>query len=127
MAIQADIGGDPVYFSGDTLQIKVTIRDGDASPIVSPLPALDLSLATQITWVLAKKQGGTPIITKTLTSPGGVSIVSSPATDGRVNIQLDNADTAGLKGSYYHELQIEPGPSTALFGNFEIQPDSAPP
>jgi hypothetical protein len=112
MAIQADIGGDPVYFSGDTLQIKVTIRDGDASPIVSPLPALDLSLATQITWVLAKKQGGTPIITKTLTSPGGVSIVSSPA---------------GLKGSYYHELQIEPGPSTALFGNFEIQPDSAPP
>jgi len=125
MAIKADIGGDPLYFSGDTLQIRVTIDDGDASPIVSPLPPLDLSLATEITWVLAKKQGGAPLITKTLGSPTGVTIVD--AANGRIDVQLNNADTAALKGTFYHELQIEPGPSTALFGNFEIQPDSAPP
>ena len=80
---------------------------------------------TEITWVLAKKQGGTPLITKTLGSPTGVTIVD--ALNGRIDIQLNNADTASLKGTFYHELQIEPGPSTALFGDFEIQPDSAPP
>ena len=125
MAIKADIGGDPLYFSGDTLLVRATVRNGDVSPIVSPAPALDLSLATTITWVLARAQGRTPILTKTNGSPAGITVIN--AVNGRINIQIDNADTAGLSGTYYHELQIEPGPSTALYGSFTIQKDSAPP
>jgi len=125
MAIKADLGGNPVYFSGDTLKIQVTVKDGDASPQVSPEPPLDLTLVTTVTWVLARAQGRAPILTKTNGSPDGITIID--AVNGRLDIQLDNADTANLKGTFYHELQIEPGPSTALYGAFVIQDDSAPP
>lgn len=118
MAIEAKVGDDPVYFSGDTLLIQLTINDGD-----NPGNPRNLSGVTDITWVLAKKQGAAPLVTKTL----GAGVTSPLDATGRVDIQIDNADTAALAGTYYHELQVEPGPSTAVFGEFIIQKDSATP
>jgi hypothetical protein len=118
MAIQADVGVDPLYFSGDNLLLEFTVGDGD-----SPGNPRDLSGVTGITWVLAKKQGGAPLVTKTLGSG-----VSSPLdATGRVDVQIDNADTNTLKGTLYHELQVDNGPQTAAFGDFIIQDDSAAP
>lgn len=120
MAQRQDVGGDPVYFSGDALLLQVTVNDQAGSPL--DLSTLPLSEAT---WVLAKKQGSTPLVTKTLGS--GVTLVNPPGADGRLDVQINNVDTAALKGEYYHELQLTPGPLTALYGDFTIQADSAPP
>ena len=120
MALEQIVGDDPPYFSGDALLLQVTVRD--ASGNVLDLQAFGL---TEATWVLAKKQGAAPGVTKTLGS--GVVIVNPPGTDGRLDVTIDNADTAALKGDNYHELQLEPGPLTALFGAFIIQADSASP
>lgn len=118
MAIQADVGVSPVYFSGDNLLLEFTIDDGD-----SPGNPRDLTGVTGITWVLAKKQGAAPLVTKTLADD-----VSSPLdATGRVDVQINNVDTATLKGTLYHELQVDNGPQTAAFGDFVIQDDSAAP
>lgn len=120
MAIRQDVGSDPVYFSGDALLLQVTVQDQAGAPL--DLDTLPLSEAT---WVLAKKQGGTPVVTKTLGS--GVTVVTPPGNDGRLDVQINNADTAALKGTLYHELQLTPGPLTVMFGDFVIQADSAAP
>ena len=120
MANEQIVGDSPVYFSGDSLLLQVTVNDSAGNAL--DLQALGL---TEATWVLAKKQGSAPLVTKTLGS--GVVITTPPGTDGRLDIQIDNADTATLKGTHYHELQLEPGPLTALFGDFIIQADSASP
>jgi len=119
MPLEAKVGDSPLYFSGDALLLQLTILNGDSVGS----PPLDLTPFTQITWVLAGKQGQTPIVTKTLGS--GVTVVN--AASGRVDVQINNADTATLKGTKYHEVQVEPGPNTVLFGEFIIQADSATP
>lgn len=118
MAIRADFGIDPLYFSGDEVTLELTIDDGD-----NPGSPLDLTGVTGITWVLARAQGKTPILTKTL----GVGITSPLDTTGRLDVKVSGGDTATFKGSLYHECQIDNGPQTALFGKFVIQADSAPP
>ncbi|MCP4897714.1 MAG: hypothetical protein GY906_12140 [bacterium] len=120
MAIEQNIGSDPVYFSGDALVIQVTVQDQDGN--VLDLSTLPLSEAT---WAIAKEQGKTPLVTKTLGS--GVALTNPPGVDGRLDITINNADTASLKGTYYHELQLEPGPLTAMYGDFIIQVDSISP
>jgi hypothetical protein len=120
MANEQIVGDDPVYFSGDALLLQVTVRDSSGS--VLDLAAFGL---TEATWVLAKKQGAAPLVTKTIGS--GVVITTPPGNDGRLDITIDNADTEALKGDHYHELQLEPGPLTAMFGAFIIQADSASP
>lgn len=120
MANEQIVGDSPVYFSGDSLLLQVTVRDSAGA--ILDLATLPLSEAT---WVLAKKQGSAPLVTKTLGA--GVIVVTPPGNDGRLDIQIDNVDTAALKGTHYHELQLEPGPLTALFGDFIIQADSASP
>lgn len=118
MAIQADFGLDPLYFSGDQVTLEFTIEDGD-----NPGNPRDLTGVTGITWVLAKKQGAAPLVTKTLGSG-----VSSPLdATGRVDVAIVNADTADKKGTLYHELQVDDGPQTGAFGDFVIQDDSAAP
>ena len=120
MANEQIVGQNPVYFSGDTLLLQVRFNDSAGAPLDFAVLGL-----TEATWVLAKKQGATPLVTKTLGS--GVTITTPPGNDGRLDVLIDNADTAALKGDFYHELQLEPGPLTAMFGAFIIQADSASP
>ena len=122
MPLEQNVGASPLYFSGDALRLQITVRNGDT--VGSPV--LDLPPFTEITWALAKKQGSTPLVTKTLTG-GPTQIDPVDLANGRIDVLINNADTAGLKGTLYHELQLEPGPNTPLFGSFEIQADSISP
>ena len=122
MPLEQNIGEDPLYLSGDALKLQITVRNGDTAGS----PVLDLTPFTEITWALAKKQGAVPLVTKTLTGgPTQINPVDLP--NGRIDVLIENADTAALKGEYYHELQLEPGPNTPLFGSFTIQADSIAP
>lgn len=123
MPNQVTIGDSPVYKQGDALKIEYTARNPDNS--VVDLQALGV---TEITFVLANNEGGTPILTKTLTgNPAQVVITNPPGTDGRIDVFLLNSDMAALKGTRYHEIQLEPGPLTGAYGDFIITPASAPP
>ena len=123
MPNEVTIGEDPVYKQGDTLRIQYTVTDSAGAPV--DLDALGL---TEVTFVLANSEGGSPILTKTLTAnPSQVIIVNPPGTDGRIDVILVNADMATLKGNKYHELQLEPGPLTGAYGPFIITAASASP
>lgn len=122
MPIEQAVGGDPLYFSGDALRLQITVHNGNS---VSD-PVLDLTPFTEITWALAKKQGATPLVTKTLTG-GPTQIDPVDLVNGRIDVLILNADTAAIKGEHYHELQLEPGPNTPMFGPFTIQADSIAP
>ena len=122
MPIEQTIGADPLYFSGDALRLQITVRDGDT--VGSPV--LDLTPFTEITWALAKSQGKVPLFTKTL-SGGPSQIDPVDLVNGRIDVLIVNADTAALKGDFYHELQLLPGPNTPMFGTFTIQNDSIAP
>lgn len=122
MPIKSDVGKTPLYFSGDALRLEVTVRDGDTGGS----PVLDLTPFTEITWALAKKAGATPLVTKTLTG-GPTQIDPVDLANGRIDVLINNADTASLKGSLYHELQLAPGPNTPMYGDFVITVDSISP
>ena len=78
--------------SGDTASLIVRIVDENRKP-------LDVSGAIAVTYELAESVGGTALITKTLLD--GIVITGSTIT-----VTFGTADTAGLSGDYYHELQI---------------------
>ena len=119
MPLEQTIGADPLYFSGDAITLQITVRDGNS---VSD-PPLDLTPFTEITFGVAKKQGSATLFEKRLT--GGVSEINPvDLVNGRIDVLIENPDTAPLKGDYYHELQLEPGPNTAMFGAWTIQKDS---
>ena len=112
MPNQVSIGEDPVYKQGDALRIQYTVTDQAGAPI--DLQALGLS---EVTFVLANSEGGTPILTLTLTgNPTQVIIVNPPGTDGRIDVILTTT-----------EIQLEPGPLTGAYGPFIITAASAPP
>lgn len=122
MPIEQAIGDSPLYFSGDALLLKITVRNGD----LPSSPVLDLTPFTEIIWALAKSQGKAPLFTKAL-SAGPSEVDPVDLTNGRIDVLINNADTAALKGDFYHELQLTPGPNTPMFGPFTIQVDSIPP
>jgi hypothetical protein len=122
MPLEQNVGLAPLYFSGDALRLQITVRNGD----LPSSPVLDLTPFTEITWALAKKQGSTALFLKTLTG-GPTQIDPIDLVNGRIDVLINNADTAALKGAYYHELQLEPGPNTPLFGSFTIQADTITP
>jgi hypothetical protein len=119
MPIEQTIGGSPLYFSGDALKLEITVRDGDTVAD----PPLNLTPFTEIIFGVAKKQGAATLFEKKLSN--GVSEIDPiDLANGRIDVFIDNVDTAALKGDLYHELQLEPGPNTAMFGTFSIQKDS---
>jgi hypothetical protein len=122
MPIEQTIGESPLYFSGDALRLQITVRDGDT---ISD-PPLNLTPYTEIIFGVAKSQGKATLFEKKLSNGVG-EIDPIDIVNGRIDVLINNADTAGLKGDLYHELQLEPGPNTAMFGAFIVQADSIAP
>lgn len=82
-------------FSGDDFDIVVTVRDTAGV-------AKNLTGTTAVVWNLAKRAGGTALLSKTL----GSGVVLTTPLSGVLTITLAPADTAGLAGPYYHEVQL---------------------
>jgi hypothetical protein len=115
MALEAEFSA----FSGNDITLIVTVvnEDEDGSP------ALDLTGAQALIWVLAKKQGGNPILTKTLLD--GVSI--EDAVGGIVHVELTAVESEPLKDDYYHEMRltnVDGKKSTLMYGAVTISKNS---
>lgn len=82
-------------FAGDTKILGVTAKDA-AGEVV------DISGAT-IRWQLAKSVTTAALVEKAT----GDGITITDGAGGAFDIELDNADTEGLKGDHYHEAEVE--------------------
>jgi ABC-type tungstate transport system substrate-binding protein len=82
-------------WSGDAKTVAIAVTD--ASGAVVNLTGMT------ITWVMARHQSKTPLVTKTIANAG----ISVPTpTTGIFNVSLVAADTSALDGLYYHEAKI---------------------
>ncbi len=101
-------------FSGNDIVLKVSVTDEDNDGA-----ALSLLGAQELIWSLAKKAGGTALITKALVT--GVTITD--AENGKVDVVINAADLEPLKGEYYHEMRLtnsQGKKSTLMFGTVTI-------
>jgi len=82
--------------SGDSRTIKVKCIGSDKSPF-------SLAEANQIRWQIARSVRGPAMLSKDLSE--GVEIVQD-GDDWYIQVEIDPADTEGMKGDYYHECEV---------------------
>ena len=105
--------------AGDTKNIYFTIRD-------VPGNVIDLSDAQSIRWWASRGTleafSRTPILQKSLTS--GIEEVA--LIDGEFVVRIVPADTQGLNGTYYFEVEVTDAfgnVSTPIFDTFTVMKD----
>lgn len=105
--------------AGDTKRLFITITEADRATRV------DLTEAT-IRWWASKgtveQFSRTAILKKTL----GAGIEEVALIDGEIMVLLEPADTAGLNGTYYFEVEITDAfgnVSTPVFDTFTVAKD----
>lgn len=98
---------------GNDKLLKVTVTDETGTPI-------DVRLSSAIVWRIARTARGTTVLSKTIGS--GVNILNTLAGAGEVNcgridITLEDTDTASLDGEFYHDciLTDNAGAKTTIF------------
>ena len=104
-------------FSGDDKNIQFTITDEDNA-------ASDITGASA-TWACSRRVKTSTLISKTVGS--GITIVSG--VGGVLLVSLAQADTASLRGDYYHELEIVDAAgkkTTAAYGTMTVLTDHIP-
>lgn len=97
---------DIEMWSGDDLYQPFTITDGADTPA-----AIDLTGAT-ITFSASRLKTASPITfsgTAAITKTVGDGITVTDAAAGEIQLTLDPADTADLKGAYYYEIEVTLG------------------
>lgn len=90
--------------AGAGLILKITVFDEAGAP-------LPLAGTQAVTWKLARSaRSTTAVLTKTLGD--GATVITDDAAEGganagRLNVQIDPADSAGLAGEYFHECTLQ--------------------
>jgi len=107
--------------AGDTKNIFATITDKFGTPI-------DLSSATSIRWWASRGNtetfSRTPVLMKSIENGAGIDEVS--LLDGQFVVRVKTADTSGLNGSYYYEIEIRDAAgnvSTPIVDSFVVKKD----
>lgn len=111
--------GDVTIFAGDSQRLEVEVFDPDGELV-------DLLGVQAITWHLSRTVHHRPAIVEKSIGQG-VTVVDAP--NGRVDIEIDPADTEGRSGRHYHEIEVidEQGHvSTILTGTVTIRPTNIP-
>lgn len=114
MAKRVDIS----TFSGDNLEITVTVDDGNNPPSIK-----NLTGATKIMWAVSDSAGSTIKLSKDLS--GGITITD--AVNGKFQVVVSSADLEPLSGSFYHEAKVKDAAgkiSTVMYGTFELKPNT---
>lgn len=104
-----------VMHAGNDRRVIVPVVDQANNPI-------DLSGAQEITWIIAKRPGGNPIVEKTLT--GDDIMITNNTT---FKFDINPSDTENKSGHYYHEAQVLNSAGkvyTPLYGTINILPTS---
>lgn len=97
---------------GNDLRIYSEVRDEDNELV-------DISAAQKLRWEVARTTTDEPVIVKTLAD----DIVLT--SDSAFYFDLDAADTEGVNGGFYHELELvtDGGKTyTILYGRLYIRP-----
>lgn len=95
------------FYANNPVKLKFEVTDKDASPET----ALDLSSFTA-KWAISRISAKTgeyltsPIVEKKQSS-GGITVTD--AANGKLEVDLDPADTQGLSGEFHHELEVFDG------------------
>ena len=103
-------------YSGDSLNLQVTVTDSTTNLPKSLIGVLSAR------WWFGKKAGQPATVQKSIGS--GVTIID--AINGRLDILINPSDTASLKGSYVHELELVDASNrvqTVMAGAFTIIED----
>lgn len=101
--------------SGNDRRVLVPVVDQRGDPV-------DISGAEEITWIISKSAGSSPVVTKTLTG-GGVMITNNST----FKFDIVSDDTSGRTGHYYHEAQVVNSDGkiyTPIHGSIRILPTS---
>lgn len=101
--------------AGDTMPVYVTVTD----QFDGVMPLHNVTAIWQASKGTPGRFSPTPVLTKS--SEAGITITNASA--GELLIDLQPADTVGLSGDYYHELQLtdsEGAVSTVLRGTMTI-------
>lgn len=105
--------------SGDDKRLNYTVKDGAGAVVV-------ITGAT-LKWGLSRKKTGevAPIGGEIVSKSTGSGITITDGDNGELRVDLDAADTAPLRGSHYHELEMVLGGkrSTLAYGQVEILVD----
>jgi hypothetical protein len=89
---------DFTLYQGDTRRIVVTVQDAAGQPV----GLVGVAAKWQAAPGTADRFSPTAVITKEI----GAGIEITDGVAGELTISLAPEDTAGLTGTYYHELQI---------------------
>jgi hypothetical protein len=106
---------DIEMYSGDHLTLQISVRDN--AGLTKNLTSLSAAR-----WKVGKNKTAPANISKSLGT--GITLIDGPT--GRIDINLQPADTAGLKGTFIHELEITDGSGnvqTVMDGPFVINQD----
>ncbi len=112
-------GQNVEMFSGDSRTIRFTVTEADGS---TPVDLAGCSAKWRASRKLSGGFSATPAISKAI----GTGITVTDADAGELQVALAPADTAGLSGRYYHELEITDGlgnVSTVATGTLAIVKD----
>ncbi len=108
--------------AGTGLILKITVFDEGGEP-------LPLAGTQGVTWKLARSaRSATVVLSKTLDD--GVTLIADDAEQGganagRLNVQIDPADSADLDGEYFHECTLQDadgGLSRIFYGRGFVAP-----
>lgn len=107
-------------FAGDTKRLHFTITSGP--PSNTPLDIQDATVRWQASKGTLARFSTIPVLTKTV----GTGLEITDAFSGAITVELVPEDTEALKGTFYHEVEIEDASgdiSTAFTGEFIVKPN----
>lgn len=96
----ASVNQDFVTYKGDTVVPVFSVVNSTGAPV-------DISGATQITWIAQLNNDTGILITKSKT--GGQITFVTDGTDGKFQVHVDPADTTPLSGFYVHKATLTDG------------------
>ena len=100
MAETQNVGFDKPWFLGASRRFTVTITDAAGQ-------AKDLTGATVVDWALTDLSPTEGAATKLIEKSLGSGVGITAPTQGQVQIEVDEAETASLAaGDYYHEARV---------------------
>lgn len=86
------------YVAGDSVPLEIAVKDGSGV-------AVDITGAS-IEWSLYKNRGDAPVLTKSTSQPGEITI-EPPSSAGVFSVELESDDTSSLStGVYYHRATV---------------------
>lgn len=117
----AVLNQDISFYSGEIHTLNFTLTDAEQTPNV-PLDLTNL----EVKWALSRissrtgRFSTTPLLEK---CSGDANITITDAANGQGNLSLTPTETAGLEGTYHHQMIIEDAlnnPTVVLTGTVTV-------